>query len=219
MDRIDARFAALRQRQAEEARGRQGRPAPPDWVVELGIGSSRQPVEVHVGDCHMTGKRRRAISRDEARRLLATGLRACLHCQPDTQLGIIDKPQQRPVRGCRCRRTAGERALLRESRHQGSKGGETPSVRPPSSGAQSELLCHFGRYSRCQGDRYSPPRTGRVMSTPTPPPPISEPDPSALTCPGDRVGLCAACQRKTHRYGTGGSPLSLGRGRVWRDVG
>ncbi|MEU9737183.1 hypothetical protein [Streptomyces sp. NPDC048002] len=42
---------------------------------------------------------------------------------------------------------------------------------------------------------------------PTPPPPISEPDPSALTCPGDRVGLCAACQRKTHRYGTNGSPL------------
>lgn len=39
------------------------------------------------------------------------------------------------------------------------------------------------------------------------PPPISEPDPSALVCPGDRVGLCAGCQRKTHRYGGGGSPL------------
>ncbi|MFE6364318.1 DUF6233 domain-containing protein [Streptomyces sp. NPDC057806] len=90
VDPIDAKIAALRQRQTEEARGRPGRPAPPDWVVELGPGSSRQPVEVHVGDCHMAGKRRRAISRDEARRLLATGLRACLHCQPDTQLGIID---------------------------------------------------------------------------------------------------------------------------------
>nr|WP_079082839.1 hypothetical protein [Streptomyces antibioticus] len=41
----------------------------------------------------------------------------------------------------------------------------------------------------------------------TPPPPASEPDPSALTCRGDQVGLCAACQRKTHRYGSGGSPL------------
>ncbi|GGV87206.1 hypothetical protein GCM10010294_68810 [Streptomyces griseoloalbus] len=41
----------------------------------------------------------------------------------------------------------------------------------------------------------------------TPPPPVTEPDPSALTCPGDKVGPCATCQRKTHRYGTGGSPL------------
>ncbi|MFF2847620.1 hypothetical protein ACFVT5_15055 [Streptomyces sp. NPDC058001] len=41
----------------------------------------------------------------------------------------------------------------------------------------------------------------------TSPPPVSEPDPSALTCPGDRVGLCAGCQPKTYRYGTGGCPL------------
>ncbi|MET9913404.1 hypothetical protein ABZZ74_42725 [Streptomyces sp. NPDC006476] len=41
----------------------------------------------------------------------------------------------------------------------------------------------------------------------TPPPPISEPDPSALVCPGDKVGPCATCQRKTHKYGSGGSPL------------
>jgi predicted amidophosphoribosyltransferase len=42
---------------------------------------------------------------------------------------------------------------------------------------------------------------------PVTPPPVSEPDASALVCSGDRVGLCAACQRKTHRYGSGGSPL------------
>ncbi|MFD5407530.1 hypothetical protein [Streptomyces griseorubiginosus] len=41
----------------------------------------------------------------------------------------------------------------------------------------------------------------------TTPPPITEPDPSALVCSGDKVGLCAECQRKTHRYGSGGSPL------------
>jgi hypothetical protein len=41
----------------------------------------------------------------------------------------------------------------------------------------------------------------------TTPPPLSEPDPSALICPDDRVGHCAGCQRKTHRYGSGGSPL------------
>lgn len=36
------------------------------------------------------------------------------------------------------------------------------------------------------------------------PPPITEPDPSALTCPGDRVGLCAGSQRKTHKYSNAG---------------
>ncbi|MFD9466693.1 hypothetical protein [Streptomyces sp. NPDC060027] len=41
----------------------------------------------------------------------------------------------------------------------------------------------------------------------TAPPPISEPDPSALVCPGDKVGPCGNCQRKTHKYGHGGSPL------------
>ncbi len=55
--------------------------------------------------------------------------------------------------------------------------------------------------------------------TTTPPPPVSEPDPSALVCSGDRVGLCAGCQRKTHRYGSGGEPLSLGVDRLWCDVG
>ncbi|MFG2795161.1 hypothetical protein [Streptomyces pseudovenezuelae] len=41
----------------------------------------------------------------------------------------------------------------------------------------------------------------------TTPPPITEPDPSALVCPGDKVGSCTGCQRKAHRYGTGHSPL------------
>jgi hypothetical protein len=39
-----------------------------------------------------------------------------------------------------------------------------------------------------------------------PAPPITEPDPSALICPGDKVGPCTGCQRKAHRYGSGGSP-------------
>jgi hypothetical protein len=38
------------------------------------------------------------------------------------------------------------------------------------------------------------------MTMTTPPPPVTEPDPSALTCPGDQVGPCATCQRKTHKY-------------------
>ncbi|MET9388516.1 DUF6233 domain-containing protein [Streptomyces sp. NPDC002928] len=89
MERIDAKIAALQRRQAEEAHGRRNRPTPPEWIVELGIGTGRPPVQVHAGDCYMAGQRRRPVDREEARRLLATGLRACSHCQPDIQLGIL----------------------------------------------------------------------------------------------------------------------------------
>ncbi|WP_256225204.1 DUF6233 domain-containing protein [Streptomyces sp. PAN_FS17] len=42
-----------------------------------------------VGDCYLAGKRRRAVSRDEARRLLVAGLEAGTHCEPDTRLHIL----------------------------------------------------------------------------------------------------------------------------------
>jgi hypothetical protein len=38
--------------------------------------TGRPPVQVHPGDCYAAGNRRRAINRDEARRLLASGLPA-----------------------------------------------------------------------------------------------------------------------------------------------
>ncbi len=39
-------------------------------------------------------------------------------------------------------------------------------------------------------------------------PPVTEPDVSARTCPGDQVGPCARCRRPTHKYGMGArSPL------------
>ncbi|MEU6258626.1 DUF6233 domain-containing protein [Streptomyces sp. NPDC047043] len=90
LQRIDAKIAAVRQRQAEEEHGRRNRPRPPDWIVQLGIGVGRPPVRVHAGDCHMAGSRRRPVSREEARRLLAGGLRACSHCRPEAQLDILD---------------------------------------------------------------------------------------------------------------------------------
>ncbi|MFE6021641.1 DUF6233 domain-containing protein [Streptomyces sp. NPDC056441] len=49
----------------------------------------RPPVEVHAGHCHAAGKRRRTIDRDQARALLADGVRACAHCRPDTDLGVL----------------------------------------------------------------------------------------------------------------------------------
>ncbi|MFI9469992.1 DUF6233 domain-containing protein [Streptomyces sp. NPDC052492] len=65
LQRIDAKIAALTRRQTEEERGRRNRPAPPEWIIER----------------YMAGTRRRPVDRDEARRLLATGLKACGHCR------------------------------------------------------------------------------------------------------------------------------------------
>ena len=95
--RIDTKIAAVQQRQAEAEHGRRNRPQLlPDWLVELGIGTGHQPLQLHAGNCYLAGKRRRAVSRDEARRLIATGLRACSHCRPDTQLDIPGLPPPRP---------------------------------------------------------------------------------------------------------------------------
>ncbi|MEV0239923.1 DUF6233 domain-containing protein [Streptomyces sp. NPDC050674] len=56
------------------------------------MGTGRPPVPVHAGDCYAAGNRRRTIDRDEDRRLLASGLTACPHCQPDIDLRILDRP-------------------------------------------------------------------------------------------------------------------------------
>ncbi|WP_306942906.1 DUF6233 domain-containing protein [Streptomyces phaeochromogenes] len=49
--------------------------------------NSSLPVEVHVGGCYAAAKQRRPVGRDEARRLRASGARACSQGQPDTALG------------------------------------------------------------------------------------------------------------------------------------
>ncbi|MER7645526.1 DUF6233 domain-containing protein [Streptomyces sp. NPDC126522] len=76
---IDRQIAYVRKRQAEEERGRRSRPKPADWVVELSRATSG-PLQVHDGACGMKGKRHRAVSRDEARRLLTAvpAIRACV---------------------------------------------------------------------------------------------------------------------------------------------
>ncbi|MFD9984031.1 DUF6233 domain-containing protein [Streptomyces massasporeus] len=83
----DLRHPAARSRTGTRPRVR---PATPEWIVQLGIGTGRPPVQVHAGDCYAAGNRRRTISRDEARRLPASGLPACPHCQPDIDLRILD---------------------------------------------------------------------------------------------------------------------------------
>lgn len=60
----------------------------PDWLLERGIGQGAPPLAVHVGGCHMTGKRVRSIDRDQALKTLADGVEACSHCRPDARLGL-----------------------------------------------------------------------------------------------------------------------------------
>ncbi|MDF9867911.1 DUF6233 domain-containing protein [[Kitasatospora] papulosa] len=89
LGRIDAAIAAAEQQETERRQGERRRQPTPDWIVELGIGQGRPPVEVHAGHCHAAGSRRRAIYRDRARSLLSEGIRACDHCRPDTDLGVL----------------------------------------------------------------------------------------------------------------------------------
>ncbi|MGW3465127.1 DUF6233 domain-containing protein [Streptomyces olivaceoviridis] len=90
--RIDRKIVQLVQlvpQQAEPEHGRRARPTPPDWIVELGVGTDRPPVRAHPGTCYMAGKRHRPVSPEEARRLLTDGTSARSHCRPHTAPGIV----------------------------------------------------------------------------------------------------------------------------------
>ena len=89
LGRIDDAIAAAERREVERQQGEKRRPPAPDWVLELGIGQGAPPTEVHAGHCYAIGKRHRAIDRDQARALLDAGTRACTHCRPDTDLGVL----------------------------------------------------------------------------------------------------------------------------------
>ncbi|MGI5397167.1 DUF6233 domain-containing protein [Streptomyces sp. CA-251251] len=85
VQRIDTKIAAVLKRQAEEQHGRRNRPRPPEWIVELGIGAHRPPLQVHAGDCYIAGTRRRPVDRDEARRLLASDSRPAPTASPTSR--------------------------------------------------------------------------------------------------------------------------------------
>lgn len=91
LDRIDTKIARVREQEDQQARAaRKREQRVPDWIVELGIGQGGPPIEVHRGDCHAAGKRRRPVSRDEARQALVDGVRACTHCRADTELRVLE---------------------------------------------------------------------------------------------------------------------------------
>jgi hypothetical protein len=90
LDEVRRRIAAAEQREQERQRGIEARPAPPDWLLELGLNRDSPPVQVHVGDCWNAGKRSKGVSRGEALRALADGVKACGACRPDSELGYLD---------------------------------------------------------------------------------------------------------------------------------
>lgn len=87
LEQIRSWKADEERRQAERAEGERRRPPEPDWLVERGLQGHRS-VYVHVGGCHMAGKRSVAVTQAMAREALRN-VDACPHCRPDTALGLL----------------------------------------------------------------------------------------------------------------------------------
>ncbi|MDQ0994732.1 DUF6233 domain-containing protein [Streptomyces sp. V3I7] len=59
-------IADLERREVEQRHGQEQRPPAPDWLLEIGLNRDAPPNAVHVGGCHMAGKRTRGITRSDA---------------------------------------------------------------------------------------------------------------------------------------------------------
>ena len=90
LDRVRREIAAAERREQERQHGEQARPPNPDWILERGLNRDSPPVAIHVGGCHMAGKRWKGIDRATALRALAEGVEACGHCRPDAELGYLE---------------------------------------------------------------------------------------------------------------------------------
>ncbi|MGY1579125.1 DUF6233 domain-containing protein [Streptomyces sp. MN13] len=90
LNEVRQAIAAAERREAERQRGLAARPPAPDWLIEQSLSRDVAPVYVHVGGCHMAGKRSKGVGRDQALRALGDGVDACPHCRPDTELGVLD---------------------------------------------------------------------------------------------------------------------------------
>ncbi|MFI2434710.1 DUF6233 domain-containing protein [Streptomyces sp. NPDC018693] len=88
---IDGWIAAEERREAERLRGEEMRPPRPEWLVQHGL-NRRNVDSVHSGDCWAAAQsgRCRPVSREQAVEALRHGVPACVHCRPDTALGVLD---------------------------------------------------------------------------------------------------------------------------------
>lgn len=90
LERTRRWIADEERRQTERQRGIDTRPPQPDWMIEQSLSRDVPPVYVHVGGCHMAGKRSKGVLRGAAMRALTEGVDACPHCRPDSELGFLD---------------------------------------------------------------------------------------------------------------------------------
>ncbi|CAL9327288.1 DUF6233 domain-containing protein [Streptomyces sp. SudanB182_2057] len=88
---IDRWIADEEHRQAERRRGQERRPEPAQWLIQYGLNRSNVDA-VHTGDCWAAAKsgRCRPATRQQARDALLQHVPACVHCRPDTALGILE---------------------------------------------------------------------------------------------------------------------------------
>jgi hypothetical protein len=87
---IDGWIAGEERREAARRRGEEMRPAPPKWLIQQ---LNRANVDaVHTGECWAAAKsgRCRPVTRQQALEALRQQVPACVHCRPDTVLGILD---------------------------------------------------------------------------------------------------------------------------------
>lgn len=88
---IDGWIAVEERREAERRRGVEMRPAPPDWLIQYGLNRTNVDA-VHTGDCWAAAKsgQCRPATRQQALDALRQQVPPCIHCRPDTALGILD---------------------------------------------------------------------------------------------------------------------------------
>ncbi|MFI5690151.1 DUF6233 domain-containing protein [Streptomyces sp. NPDC051636] len=88
---IDRWIADEERREIERLQGEEMRPGPPDWLIQYGLNRSNVDA-VRAGDCWAAAKsgRCRPASRLQAIDALRGQVPPCIHCRPDTALGILD---------------------------------------------------------------------------------------------------------------------------------
>ncbi|MFI1004915.1 DUF6233 domain-containing protein [Streptomyces galbus] len=91
LEQIDGWIAVEERREAERLRGEETRPAPPEWLIQHGLNRTNVDA-VHTGECWAAAKsgRCRPATRQQAVEALRQQVPACVHCRPDTALGILD---------------------------------------------------------------------------------------------------------------------------------
>ncbi|GEK04502.1 DUF6233 domain-containing protein [Streptomyces sp. 1-11] len=88
---LDGWIAAEERREAEQRRGEEMRPAPPDWLIQYGLNRGNVDA-VHAGGCWSATKsgRCRPATREQALEALRRQVPACVHRRPDSALGVLD---------------------------------------------------------------------------------------------------------------------------------